>query len=119
MTTQEIANRLVEICRTGQYETAYQELYHPDIVSIEPDGAPNPVIKGMAGIIKKGQEWAAMVEEVHSGIVSDPVVADNHFSCVMETDITFKGRGRSKLSEVCVYEVQDGKIVKEQFFYTM
>jgi hypothetical protein len=25
--------------------------------------------------------------------------------------------GRSTMEELCVYEVKDGKIVKEQFFY--
>jgi hypothetical protein len=37
----------------------------------------------------------------------------------MTNDVTFKEHGRSKIEEVCVYEVQSGKIVKEQFFYPM
>jgi hypothetical protein len=35
----------------------------------------------------------------------------------MSFDATFKGGGRTKMDEICVYEVKDGKIVKEQFFY--
>lgn len=43
MTTQEIANRLVELCKIGQNDAAMQELYAADIVSIEPAGTPNDV----------------------------------------------------------------------------
>jgi len=35
----------------------------------------------------------------------------------MMMDATFKGIGREKMNELCMYEVEDGKIVKEQFFY--
>jgi hypothetical protein len=35
----------------------------------------------------------------------------------MGMDCTMKGMGRQKLEEIAVYEVKDGKIVKEQFFY--
>jgi hypothetical protein len=35
----------------------------------------------------------------------------------MGMDETFKGMGRNKMDEIAVYEVRDGKIVKEQFFY--
>jgi hypothetical protein len=35
----------------------------------------------------------------------------------MDFDITFKDRGHQQMSEVCVYKVDDGKIVSEQFFY--
>ena len=117
MTTQEIANRLVELCRTGQYEQCYQELYSPNIVSIEPSGAMTEKAQGFEELKKKGEAWQDMVQEVHSGEVSDPITADGFFSCIMTTDLTYKDGNRVKFSEVCVYEVQDGKIVKEQFFY--
>jgi len=35
MTTQEIATKLVDLCRKGDFETVYRELYSPDCVSIE------------------------------------------------------------------------------------
>jgi hypothetical protein len=31
--------------------------------------------------------------------------------------VTFKGAGRRMLEEICVYEVNDGKIVREQFYF--
>ncbi len=119
MTTQEVANRLVEICREGAWQKAYEELYSPDCVSIEPAGAPWEVANGMAEIQKKGEKFNEMVEEMHGGTVSNPMVAGDFFSVIMEMDVTYKGAPRSKDSEVCVYEVKDGKIVKEQFFYSL
>jgi len=117
MTTQAVANRLVELCRAGKWNEAQDELYAANAVSIEPEGANMPKAEGMEAIKAKGEQWASMVEEVHSGEVSDPIVAGNHFSCTMITEATFKNMGRQKLEEVAVYEVQNGKIVKEQFFY--
>jgi len=35
----------------------------------------------------------------------------------MTLDATMKGRGRINLEEICVYQVRNGKIVREQFFY--
>ncbi len=117
MNVEQIANQLVSYCRTGQYEQAHQELYAETAVSIEPDFAPRPRTEGMEGIRAKGQAWAEMVQEVHNSQVSDPICAGNHFSVTMITDATFKEGGRQQIAEVCVYEVQNGKIVKEQFFY--
>ena len=56
---------------------------------------------------------------MHGGSVSDPVVADGWFSVSMGIDATYKDRGRQAMREICVYQVRDGKIVREQFFYHM
>ncbi len=120
MTTREVANRLVELCRTGQWENAFAELYSNDAVSIEMPGSPYPErCEGMEAIAAKGKQWEGMVEDFHGVEVSDPIVAGDHFSCTMTMDITIKGMPRTKNEEVCVYEVKDGKIVSEQFFYSL
>ena len=118
MTTQEIAVKLVDLCRTGRWQEAQETLYHPDCKSIEPEGAPWPVAEGMEAIKEKGDQWASMVEEVHESFISDPLIGDHYFVINMQTDATFKGMGRGQLNELCVYEVRHGKIVTEQFFYT-
>ncbi len=118
MSTQEIANRLVELCRKGDYPTCYQELFSSNAKSIEPnaDFGP-PVTEGLDNILKKGQALNEMVEEMHDSSVGDPIVAGNHFACTMMVDWTMKGIGRQKMEEVCLYKVEDGKIVSEQFFF--
>jgi len=118
MTTQEIANKLVEYCRQGQYDKCYAELYSPEIVSIEPKGAQMEVVHGFDGIAKKGKVWQESMVEMHGNSVGDPIVNGNFFSLSMTMDATFQAPvGREKMEEICVYEVKDGKIVKEQFFY--
>ena len=37
----------------------------------------------------------------------------------MALDVTLEGRGRVTMEELCMYEVDDGKIVAEQFFYSL
>ena len=118
MKTEEIANNLVNWFNKNDEAKCYQELYSPNVVSIEP-GGENPVAKGMEEVVKKG-EWWNETFEVHSSSASNPVVADNWFSVRFDIDSTHKASGqRSQMSEIGVFEVQEGKIVKEQFFYDM
>ena len=117
MTTQQVANRLVELCRKGQIQEAGAELYADSINSMEPANAPAPSAKGKKAVGEKGAQFAASIIERHGGSFSDPIVCGRYFSTAMVLDATFKGMGRMKLEEICVYEVKDGKIVTEQFFY--
>lgn len=121
MTTQQIADRLVELCRLGQYEQAQNELYADDAVSIEMEGQASGSlgnVRGLAAIREKGKRWAEGIVEIHGGSVSDPIVAGDWFSLVMGIDATYKEGGRMAMEEICVYGVRDGKIVHEQFFYS-
>lgn len=118
MSTTEIANRLAELCKQGEFETAQKELFSDDAVSIEPYGTPDfeQETKGLDAILEKGRKWGEMVEESHSMEVSEPLVSDNSFALTMSMDVTMKGRGRMKMTELCVYNIKDGKIISEQFF---
>ena len=73
--------------------------------------------KGKAAVAERGKQFASMIEERHSSSCSDPVVGGRYFSLSMTLDATMKGMGRQVLDEICLYEVKDGKIVKEEFFY--
>lgn len=117
MTTQEIANRLVTLCRAEKHPQAQEELYDDAIESIEDIKSGLPSIKGMSAIKEKTKAWDASVEMIHDAYVSDPIVTGNYFVVSMENDITFKERGRVLINELCVYEVKNGKIIREQFFY--
>jgi hypothetical protein len=117
MTTKEIAERLVALCREGNFETAQKELYATDAINIEPYATAEfpKETKGLNAIIEKGRKFSAMIEQVHSVSVSDPLVAGSSFACAMQLDLTIKGHGRMSLDELCIYEVKDGKIISEQF----
>ena len=117
MTTTEVANKLVSLCRTGKNMDAVHELYADNVLSLEPKGSRMERAEGKDAIIAKELAFFEMVEEVHSNEVSEPIVAANFFSVTMKMDMTLKGMGRTSMDEVCVYEVKDGKIVFEEFFF--
>ncbi len=118
MTTQEVANRFNELAQIGGFDTIVKELYADDAVSIEPAHAEGlQTVQGLEAIRAKGVQFNESVEEMHGGYSNPPIVAGNHFALTMGMDVTMKGMGRMQMDEVCVYEVKDGKIVKEQFFY--
>ncbi|MFI5187876.1 MAG: SnoaL-like domain-containing protein [Chitinophagales bacterium] len=87
------------------------------MVSIEPPHAPIPRAEGFKAVIEKGRHFATMIEARHGGSVSDPIVSGNYFTTGWTMDVTMKGMGRASLQEVCVYRVEEGKIVWEEFFY--
>ena len=119
MTTKEVANRLHELFQENKWMEAQQELFSDDAESIEPPKGEMQglkTVKGREALKQKGADFNNMLEEMHGGFCSKPV-GGNFFSVAMGMDATFKGMGRMNMDEVCVYEVKDGKIVKEQFFY--
>jgi ketosteroid isomerase-like protein len=121
MTTLEVANALVEFCSKGEFHQAIEALYSPEIVSMEAGAPPggSREAKGIEAVAAKG-EWWATNHEVHSAEVEGPLVAGSHFSVVFKLDVTFKPAGkRFVMEEVAVYKVEDGKIVYEEFFYSM
>jgi hypothetical protein len=117
MTTKEIAERLVTLCRQGQFETAHKELFAADAISIEPYATPAFAreTRGLDALIEKGHKFTSMIDQVHSISVSDPLVAGSSFACAMQLDVTIKVPARMNLNELCIYEVKDGKIISEQF----
>ena len=117
MNAEEVANRLVLLCREGKNVEAINELYDDNIVSHEPHGSPIREKVGKQAVLEATNQWINSVEELHSAYISNPIVGGNFFACTMKVDATYKERGRNEMDEVCVFEVRDGKIVSEQFFY--
>ena len=124
MTTQEVADKLVAYCKQGNFEEPLNELYSPDIVSMEAGAPPggSRESKGLDGVKAKGKWWAEN-HEVHSAAVRAWPIASSssaHFAVTFKLDVTFKPQSRRfTMEEVAVYKVADGKIVYEEFFYNM
>ncbi len=115
MTTQEIAKRLVELNRMHDTWAVYSELYASDAVSVEKWGPEPDVYQGIDAIREKAKKWEADVVEMHSLSCSEPLVSDSSFAVTFTMDITYKSRGREKMTEIALYTVKDGKIVREEF----
>jgi hypothetical protein len=115
MTTAEIAKRLVDLNRVNDMETIFGELYSAEAVSIENWGPVPEVYTGMPAILEKGAKWQEDVVEMHSMSCSEPLVSDSSFAVTFTMDVTYKSRGREAMTELAIYTVRDGKVVKEEF----
>ena len=115
--TIEIASRFAELCKKGEMQRIQEELFADHAQSLEPKQSPWPSVNGVAAIKVKGRNFNETVLESHGGYVGEPIVAGNHFAIAMGMDVTLKNGNRVNMDEVCVYKVEDGKIVSEQFFY--
>ena len=121
MTTHEVANLYCQLMQNNKREHVIEELYSEDIVNKEPEhaiamGIPT-ITKGLDAVKAKDKARSEMIEEVHREFCSEPLVTGRFFSVILGRDITIKGRPRMKLEEIAVFEVKEGKIISEQFFY--
>ena len=117
MNTEEVAKKVLELTRKQAWKEAIDTLYDKDIVSIEArtmDGS-SPETRGIDGVRGK-TEWWTQNMDVHDVKVSGPFVAHDHFVVQYDIDVTDKNsKNRMQLSEVGVYTVKNGKIVREEF----
>lgn len=119
MTTQEVANRYYELIQMHQYEQIQNELYAPDAISIEPENDTNLplVVTGIEALRQKEGLFFSQVEAMHGSYMSEIVVSSFFFSMMTGMEVTMRGKQRKNKEQICVFEVRNGKIVKEQFFY--
>ncbi|MDG0815555.1 nuclear transport factor 2 family protein [Bdellovibrio svalbardensis] len=118
--TMEVGRKLVELCKKGDNMKAVETLYSPDIESIEAMQMPGMgKEKGLEAAIKKNRMWMDE-NEVNSMSVEGPFPLGDRFAVHYKYDTTNrKSKERMKMEEVALYQVKNGKIVKEEFFYTM
>jgi len=118
LTTGEGAQRFNELAQERKWFQIQDELFAEDVRSIEPPGVKHlPNAEGKAAVRKKGEAWVKRVEAFHAGKTSAPVVGGNYFAVGRQASMTVQGLGRIDVDQIMLYEVRDGKIVMEQFFY--
>jgi SnoaL-like protein len=118
MTTAKVASRFNELAKQEKWFEIQDELFSNNVRSIDPQDSPYfGYAEGKAAVRKKGEEFVKKVEAAHRRYTTEPVVAGNHFAVGREVDITVQGFGRIQINEVMLYEVRDGAIISEQFFY--
>ena len=118
MTTQEVADQLLQLCRAGKIEEAKLALFTEETLSIEPsEGLLPKQVKGLSAIQQKAELFIAHVEHFFGDTLTDAYVAGDYFSLGWTSDLQMKGRERQTNHEICLYKVKDGKIISEQFFY--
>ena len=118
MTTQEIAARFNELAQQEKWFEIQEEFFADNVRSIDPPNSPYlGYAEGKASVRKKGEDFVKRIEAVHRVYTSEPLVSGNHFAMGREMDITVQGLGRIQINEIMMYEVRDGQIILEQFFY--
>ncbi|MBO9561163.1 MAG: nuclear transport factor 2 family protein [Niastella sp.] len=118
LTTQEVAARFHELAQQEKWFEIQDEFFADDVRSIEPANSPYfGNAEGKADVGKKGKDFGSRIQAVHSLYTSEPIVTGNHFALTREKDITVHPHGRIQIHQIMLYEVKDGKIVLEQFFY--
>lgn len=118
MTTQEVATRFNELAQQEKWFEIQDEFFADNVKSIDPPGSPYMgYAEGKSSVRKKGEEFVKKIREFHGAHTTQPVVAGNHFAVGRCMEVTAEGFGRIKLDEVMLYEVKDGQIISEQFFY--
>lgn len=120
MTTQDVANDLVALCKEGKFGEAGEKYWANDVVSVEA-GAPgggDPISHGIDAARGKGAWWTAN-HDVHGVEVRGPYVNGDQFVVHFKMDITPKASGqRATMDEMAVYTLKAGKIAEERFFYS-
>ena len=121
MTTQALATRYREWMNERKFLDIQDTYYSEDVVSQEMEKATAMglavITQGKEAIKAKGIARRATIEAIHSYHCSEPLVAGEFFSVTLKQEVTFKGKPRMTIEEIAIFQVKDGKIVKEQFFY--
>jgi hypothetical protein len=117
-TTQEVGARFNELAQQGKWFEIQDELFADNVRSIDPKNSPYfGYAEGKGPVRKKGMDWVEKVEQVHGAVATQPLICGNHLAVGYSFEITTKDFGRIKIEEIMLYEVKDGQIVLEQFFY--
>lgn len=118
----DVANRLVDVCRTGKEAEGLKTLYAKDCVSIEAasPGGGGVAAKGVDAI-KGKHDWWYNAHDVHSTAVEGPFLhGADRFGVIFSMDVTEKtSKRRMQMKELGIYTVADGKIVREEFYYSL
>ena len=120
MTVQDIAKKYVEMCQTGKMHECLDTLFSEDAVSVEAFAPPgmDREAKGLDAIRGKGKWWAEN-HTVHSAEVTGPYPHGDRFAVRMVFDVTNKpSQRRMTMDEIGLFTVKDGKITREEFFYS-
>lgn len=120
MNLKEIAQELVAGCREHRERENLDKLYAPDAVSVEAVdmGGTGRETHGLAGIHGK-HDWWEQNHEVTGGKVEGPYLhGDDQFAVIFSMQGRTKADGKTfDMTEVGIYHVAKGKIVREEFYY--
>ncbi|MEO1039264.1 MAG: nuclear transport factor 2 family protein [Pseudomonadota bacterium] len=115
-----VAEAVVAANKSGEIEALLNDFYADDAVSVEAagsDGMPRAA-EGLDAIRAKHAWWNEAME-MHDSTVEGPFLFDpDRFAVRFSMDVTNRQTGEKvQGAEVGVYTVQNGKVVREEFFW--
>ncbi|MFN3210731.1 MAG: nuclear transport factor 2 family protein [Roseovarius sp.] len=120
MDMMQLAKDLVAGCREGRAKENLDRLYAADAVSVEAvDMGQGRETRGLDGIRAKHEWWESAMEMLEAEVTGPMWHGDDRFAAIFRSKVKEKETGKiSDMEEVGVYTVKDGRIVREEFFYT-
>lgn len=126
----QIATELVNGCREGREGENLEKLYAPNAVSVEAYAMPGSEMgreaEGLDAIKGKHEWWNASFEMLTENLTPEQMVqgpyyfGDDRFGVRFEMKTKNKESGEiEEMTELATYHVENGKIVREEFFYPM
>lgn len=117
MSTQSVAQKLVDLLKQARNVEAYETLYAPDSECVEAD--PKRSRSGLPRLTADMRAFAD-AHEFHYTRIDGPLVVGEHFTVALAFRATPRAGGAPfDVSEIGVYTVRSGRIVREQFFYDL
>lgn len=118
LSTQEVAERFSELASQEKWFDIQDELFADNVRSIYPPNSPYfGYAEGKEAVRKKGEDFVSRIEAVHKRHTTQAIAGSKYFAVGREVDITVQGHGRIQINQIMLYEVENGKIISEQFFY--
>ena len=114
MSIEEVAKNFTRAVAEDRAD-GYQAYWDDNIVSLEPNDGPMARVEGREALLQKHAWWNENAE-VHDSKAEGPFVFEDQFAVRYDMDVTMDGE-RTRMKEVGLYTVNDGKIVEERFLY--
>ena len=115
-----VGTKLVEFIKAGKNLEAIETLYDDGVMSVEPmEGPAGRIAEGKQAVVGKNTWWMEN-HEVHRAEVQGPFAhGDDRFALFLDYEVTSKADNkRLAMREVGVYTVANGKVVREEFFFS-
>ena len=114
----EVAKQFTDLLRAGKYAEVEERWLASTIESVEGHGA-SMAWKGKKNVLAKYRAWEAQ-NEFADAKIEGPWVGATGFAVKFVGHVLHKATGeRHPMEEIAVYTVRDGKVVREEFHFSV
>ena len=114
MSIRNSVERLIQFVEAADYLTAIETLYAPDATMQENNLPPR---SGRPALLENERRMMQNFKQIHQSTAISYVVDGDRAAINWLFDITLQDGSRFQLDEIAYQQWQDGKIVRERFYY--